>query len=81
MMLSLHNEPSQLVVTSLTDSKPMMKIPFGFETRSINIDSNLHYIYLISIFDQLKDLDNDMVVIDLAFKKHKLEEGSLTMRD
>lgn len=79
-MLSLHNEPSQLIITCITDMKPIKVVPIGFEARSINFEYKLNQIYLISIFDELDEINNDMIVIDIGYKKMKLVKGNLTMR-
>ena len=55
-------------------------VPIGFEARSINLEYKLNQVYLISIFDQLEENNNDMIIIDIGYRKMKLEKGNLTMR-
>ena len=70
-MLTLHNQPCHLVVTTLTDFKIIMNIPFNFECRKLIIHPNKRQVYLISLMDSKTKTDfddtNDFIMIDLRF--------------
>ena len=72
LMLSLHNQPGELNVTSLVNFKLIRKVSFSFNSRLMSVHPNKRMIFIVPATD--KNLD--MAVIDLGFK-HYIHEGKL----
>lgn len=78
IMISLHFDPNQLIVTSLVNYKVIRKVNLQFQSRQISIHPNNRLIFLVPAHDNKLDL----AVIDLGFKMHTKESHRANcMRD
>ena len=67
-MVSLHQNPSQLVITSMVDFKVLRKIPLITDALEIAIHPDKHRVFL-SLGHNSKE-KFDLIEVELGFQKY-----------
>lgn len=81
IMLSLHRNPNQIIVSSLEDFKTVQIIPLPFEAGKMQLNPQNFQIYLTCIYDSKLAKRIDFIAVDIGFRKYTIIEGHLNARD
>lgn len=80
VMISIHNSPNQIIITSLNDFHAIDTLPLEFGARSINIHPNHKQIYIIAVTRDEK-YKGKWLCFDLGFEKKHLNKRKHDMRN
>ena len=78
-MVSLHQNPSQLVITSMVDFKVLRKIRMVADAMEIAVHPDKHRVFLSVCLNHKKKYD--LIEVELGFQKYENDFDTLSMRD
>jgi len=79
LMISLHQNPSQLVITSVIDFKVLRKINLIVDALEIVVHPDKHRVF-ITVCDK-SSKKYDLIEVELGFQKYVNDFDTLSMRD